>query len=250
MEDSNWSVIATVARPEYFGQLREWLDTATKQELKGLNVIRAVWKHKGHKRFKPRRQCSLPKLHQRRGSLYQEEFKGSTNDVFILSHRKLKDLPASQVLTPAALTILEDWNSLHDDRYYRNLMLTCLRGMAAVCACYSPPVTEHKANFVWKSIPKMTRASDVRYRSISQTDTRATDNLAAAYVSQSPSKPVFKLHRPAWTKGNGDILAMPGTIKSTSNYQDSFAAYYNLVPSASAARFASSVALTRMIPNP
>mmetsp|Transcript_25521 Transcript_25521/g.44486 ORF Transcript_25521/g.44486 Transcript_25521/m.44486 type:complete len:253 (+) Transcript_25521:1464-2222(+) len=248
MTELNWSIVTSVAKQEYLDGLKEWLQSATQQELKGLLVIKQVLKHKGTKKFKPRKICKLPKLQRTKGSIYQENYNSPVEDNFLLSHRKLKELPASHILSPTALSVLETWVELHDDRYFRNLLLTCLRGMAAVCNCYSPPVTENRATFVWKPMPPRHKVVDRKQRSISQTDFRPQEPLPEMLRTMSP-KVDLKHKRPHWMKGNGNILAMPGSTKISSSYQDSFAAFYNSSPSSKLHRFTSSVALTRMIPS-
>jgi hypothetical protein len=246
----NWSIVSSVTKPELHSFLKEWLASASKQEMRGLLLIQAIWKHKGHKKFKPRTQVSLPKLNRRRASTYQEEFAGLSAIQYKESHLNWKDVPACTVLTAPALAVLEQWATLDDDRYYSDLVLASLRGMAAASSCYSPPVTEKAAKFVWNSGLHKQKTLDSRKRSSSQTTMRPWVPQVKPAVPLLLESPTFKVQKYPWMKGNGNLLAWPGSTKAASLYQETFTSHFNRSRLSPVPRFASSVALTRMIPSP
>jgi hypothetical protein len=246
-----WGLVTSVTKAELHSRLRGWLDSATKQEIKGLVAINAIWKHKGQKLFKPKPKCFLPEvsLPKRNISTYKATFVGKTNDYFVLSHRKLKDLPASQVLTPTALSVLEHWLTLKDDKYYRTLMLTCLRGMAAVCMVYAPSISESSTVYGWKTLPHQHKSPVQVSKSRSESALRPWAPRSEK-LELSATVSEFKIYKANWANGNGNILAWPGGSKQGTLYQDTYTAFYNKSPTVQPARFVSSVALSRMIPYP
>lgn len=250
-KEALWAVIEAATKPELQSRLKIWLESASRQELKGLLIIKAVVKHKGQKLFKPKPKCELPQITKKHNSTYNEEFTGKTTEIFVLSHRKLKDLPASGVLNPSTLATLERWVELRDDKNYRQLMLTCLRGMAAVCSCYSPPISESYSKFTWTT-PVFTavQRSQKLTQSTSDVDLRPwvppTEQPEAMLTTVSE----FKIHKSKWKNGNGDILTWPGHTKQGTLYQDTFVAFPNQKKTVQLPRFRGSVALSRMIPSP
>jgi hypothetical protein len=232
-----------ILKAEYLKFFDIWASTATKNELKGLKVIKAILKHQGKKRFKPKKQSEdqdiintaeeIRKKYMK--SYYKSEYCSNSilnnPETDILKYKNLNELKSSEVLNKDALAQLESWLGLGDDKYYQALMLAFLRGVYSVSRTQAyVPVSSHRDNFNWRTSSRnrsvMSTKDSKPVQSLS-VKTRAKSIEADLQTKPAPIQynPIgHKLRNLQDLKGNGGITNWISNIpaNNTSLYQDSF----------------------------
>lgn len=62
---SHFTIISQVIRPEYQKYFGDWITTANEKEARGLQLIGAIYKHKGRKKFRAKPpSVQLKTLHE------------------------------------------------------------------------------------------------------------------------------------------------------------------------------------------
>jgi hypothetical protein len=263
-----------ILKAELVGSLATWHQTATSDEVKGLKIIAAVYKHKGVKRFRSKPQTSyseLPTLREvaaerRKKQLqshYEAEFSSSRpseQKSAVLRLTKLGDLPCSFVLNSVALKFLESWVLLGDDPKYQELALIALRSMAAVVSSHSQAISEQRKQFVWNDPTRGFKAH--RVDQVAQQLRSKTSGTQRPWIRpQTPLKEDLTLNpstfsrqdlerrKQALIKGSGAILAgASAPFKAVSAYQDTFVTHFIKYQQRPPPDFHTSISLGRLIP--
>lgn len=263
-----------ILKPELVTLISSWLQTATKTEVKGLKVIAAVYKHKGAKKFRSRPQTSHPELPtleevaaERRKkqfqSTYEAEYsalKVSEERSAILRYRKLSDLPCSSVLNNVALKFLESWSALGDEVSYHDLVLACLRSLAAAASADRQAVSEQRKQFIWNDPTRIFSAHRVdqiaqQIRSKSSASQRpwirptTPVKQDTTFTSKVLSKDDIDRRKQALIKGSGAIISWTGASqKPVSAYQETFVTHFTKYQQRPPPDFQTSISLGRLIP--
>jgi hypothetical protein len=263
-----------ILKTELVSSLATWHQTATRDEVKGLKIIAAVYKHKGAKKFRSKPQTShseLPTLREiaaerRKKQLqshYEAEFSGSRpseSKSAVLRLRKLGDLPCSFVLNSVALKFLESWVLLGDDPKYQELALIALRSMAAVVSADSQAISEQKKQFVWNDPTRGFKAH--RVDQVAQQLRSKTSGTQRPWIrpqtplkedmnfsSTSFSRQDLERRKQALIKGSGSIIAgSAAQFKAVSAYQDTFVTHFVKYQQRPHPDFHTSISLGRLIP--
>lgn len=263
-----------ILKPELVKLLATWVQTASREEVKGLKVIAAVYKHKGVKKFRSKPQTAqsdLPTLKEvaaeRRKrqlqSTYEAEFSAlrvSEQRSAVLRFRKLSDLPCSTVLNSIALRFLESWVVLGDDIIYQELVLSCLRSLAATVSADRQSISEQRKQFVWNDPTRVFSAhrvdqiaqqlrtkSSATQRPWIRPPTPVIENTD--FTSKVFSKEELDRRKQALIRGSGAITSWAGApIKPVSAYQDTYVTHFIKYHQAPPPDFRTSISVGRLIP--
>ncbi|CAG9312872.1 unnamed protein product [Blepharisma stoltei] len=162
-KDKNYQTARDIFKEEYHDLIDIWLCNATKNELKGLKIIRAITKHHGQKKFRSSKRPSANEIPQATEAMrnamrssYSMEFGNLTskvssfNDIF--KYSKLSTLPYATVLKSTPLWFIEHWLSLNDKEDFKILMLDALRGFHSVAKIQRYiPISIQKESYDWKT---------------------------------------------------------------------------------------------------
>lgn len=265
-----------ILKPELAMTIGPWSQTASSDEIKGLKVITAIINHKGERKFKTKSKISeaaMPTLEgveagRRKKALqssYEAQFSTSPDNKqkpAVFRYRKLRDLPCSGVLNNSALKCLESWIELKDDGTYQELMLACLRSLAASVNLNRQAVSEQKKQYVWSDHTRLLKAHRIdcvapKLRSLSSATQRArVRNVTPKKADTSMdtkifSKDVLERRRLALMRGAGAITSWMGASgKQNSSYQDTYVTYFTRYHQPPPKDFHTSISLGRMIPRP
>lgn len=246
--------------------LPTWLQTATKDEIKGLKVAQAVIKHKGQKRFKKHEKperYDIDQAHQdiRRRTMtsyYTSQYSSvSPNNHIseILKYKKLSELPYSQVLQPTSLSHLENWLKLDDDPKFKDLLLNFLQGINSVSKINENlPVTSNQETFYSFSkdekarmnFPVTVKSTEVKFFEKKKSHSVVSD--------QNRDRPMKTFYEPKFyqermvrkMRGSGDFINWVYD-QNASMYQHSFATRTNKIPTEKA-KPANSSTIIRVLP--
>lgn len=156
-----------------------WYQQAKESEKKGIKALASIWKYKGKKRFKQRRNHSTLNgtidndtsngFHNISMNEYQERRKqnvyrswygdffnsnqslsfevGKKNQLSILSYHKFSDLPCTDYLKSEIKTFLDKYQELKDDEYYPKLIMDALKSLQSFLSSSSNFETVHRKSF-------------------------------------------------------------------------------------------------------
>ena len=260
MEDLN-KVLGVVLLPQYFEAASEWLRTASATERKGVQMLGAIHKHKGLKKF---RTVPNPTPQKALTSTYQAEFAAdlqSRPTTAVLDNNRFSHLPCSHILTPVTIRFVESWLQLKDAQISVAIVLDTLRAIFAYITSSKRPTTESKRQYVWNDlsmVPKAQRVDHLTNRShVSRSASagrpwKAPSSAGPEVVLSQPS--VFthedlKKRRDAVVRGSGQVatwIVGPGDVLSS--YQDTYTTHFNKYKGAYMGEQQPSVSLGRLIP--
>lgn len=244
-----------------------WLQTATNDEIKGLKVVQAIIKHKGQKRFKVHEKQERFDIDQAKNdvrrrtmtSFYTSHYSSASPSHShiseILKYKKLSELPYSQILTPTALQLIENWVKLDDDAKFKDLLLTFLQGVNSVCKINGNlPVTSNQDTFQWFSKEEKERMNfpvTVRNTKVQFFDRKKSHSLVSEQKDLIPLKTFYepKFYQDRMVRkmrGSGDFINWVYD-QNGSIYQHSFASRTNKIPTEKAVP-ANSSTVIRVLP--
>mmetsp|Transcript_1994 Transcript_1994/g.4470 ORF Transcript_1994/g.4470 Transcript_1994/m.4470 type:complete len:277 (-) Transcript_1994:20-850(-) len=266
--------LSLILKPELVKALSNWPSSASPDEIKGLKVITAVINHKGQKKFRSKPttlHSDLPTLAEvaadRRKkqlqSTYEANFSSSRDSEqksAVLRYRRLSDLPCSTVLNPISLKFLEAWISLKDDTSYQELMLICLRSLAASINTERQAVTEQKKQYVWNDPSRILKAH--RVDNVAQQLRSKSSATQRPWIRpQTPKKTDMSIDvkvfskldldrmKQALIRGSGAITSWMGApMKQVSAYQDTYVTHFTRYHQPPPMDFYTSISLGRLIP--
>lgn len=262
----------TVLLQEHLAFVGTWLESATKNEIKGLKVACAIVKHQGTKRFKPatvKNEISLGTSAEQLQKKYLKSYYATeyctesaqqTSESDILKYRKLSELKCSSVLNKSALFFIENWLGLNDEKVYQSVLLIFLRGIYSVVKTGSAvPSSSHRDNFAWFSKEDQKRTAEVskilekpvevKKKSNRRAHSLNVDLIAKPAKIESNSME-YKQRALQGMKGNGKIMNWISNVQSinSSLYQDSFVTQYYKQKPVPKADFHTSIVF-RLLPN-
>lgn len=263
-----------IIKPEIASKLSLWLQNSSKEEQRGLLLIRSIFKHKGTKKFRTR--CSTSQSTRSiktvadeiqskyLKSTYESEYSAFATDNrgAVFQHRKLGDLPCSSILTPVGLMFIENWLKLDDYKEYQDLVLKCLRSLTAIAKTTERLLPEYKRKFTWNDPSKnftnhrtdhvnsgiqLIRASTaarpwVRPKTVLPQDMNISP--------QTLTKEDTERRKQALIKGSnvvGKWIISP--VNSVSQYQDTYVTHFQKYEKTSRPDFHTSTSLGRLCPN-
>jgi hypothetical protein len=243
------------------------LQTATKDEIKGLKVVQAIVKHKGQKRFKTQEKVERYDIDQARSdirrrtmtSFYTSQFSSMSPDRHhvseILKYKRLPELNYSQILQPQALQCIENWLKLDDDPSFKDLLITFLQGMHSVCKINENlPVTSNQETFHWFSkdekermnFPISVKSTTNKFFSKAKSRSVVAEQVKPD-MNRSFYEPKFYQDRMVRKmRGSGDFINWVYD-QNASMYQQSFASKINKIPTEKA-KPANSSTVIRVLP--
>ncbi|CAG9329983.1 unnamed protein product [Blepharisma stoltei] len=276
MFSSSQDILEVILKPQFKSKSSSWLQSASKNEIKGLKLIGAIFTHKGKKKFKTRsdsHRASLPNINSYESELrkrqlqstYELEFGGSKayHETNIFSYRKLSDISASDILTPVTVMFIENWVELKDDIVYQNLILQCLRSLNAVFKSNETGRTETQASYRWNDPSKNFTSHRLDQVSTALIGQRTTEHKAwsrpqttqAVDTNINPltfTKEDLKKRKQALIQGSGVVgkwVVIPVNPNIT-NYQETFTTHFNKYQRAPPPDFHTSISGGKLCPDP
>ncbi|EGR31518.1 hypothetical protein IMG5_107370 [Ichthyophthirius multifiliis] len=164
-------ILKQIIRQEYLKYYNDWLCTANEKEARGLQLIGAIFKHKGHKKFRAKPPVvQLQQLHQQQefdfqkaeemyrktqiSSTYGFEFgylqKNLKPQQNVFKYKKCSELTFAKPLTDLAKLFIDNWIELKDELEFQELVLACLRSLYSRCQAQEVPKTETQTGYEWK----------------------------------------------------------------------------------------------------
>ena len=262
------SAAESIFKPACLSFLKTWLDTATKDELKGLKIIQAVIKHKGKKRFKKHTKteridfetAAVDMRRRTMQSYYNTQYSSVSPEKYhvsdILKFRKLSEQKYSQVLKESALQVINQWIALGDDPSFVDSLVLCLQGIHAVVKINENlPVTSNQDNFYWFTKEERSRAN-VPSSNFSATapNFHPKKKSSSVVTDEMNSTPLRSFFEPSFyqermvrkMRGSGDFINWVYD-QNSSVYQNSFASKVNKNPN-KVAKPANSSTVVRVLP--
>ncbi len=268
------STLRIVVRPEFHSKLSTWISTSSREEQRGLLLIRSIYKHKGTKKFRTRCSTSQSTRSIKTAaeeiqsrylkSTYDSEFSALASDdrAALFEYRKLADLPCSHVLTPVSLMFIDNWLKLKDFKEYQDLVLKCLRSLAAMVKSSDRLLPEYQRKFTWNDPSK-------NFTNHRTDHVNSTIQLVRASTASRPwvrpktvqtqdmnikpltlTKEDIERRKQALMKGSnvvGKWIISP--TNSVSQYQETFVTHFQKYEKSSRPDFHTSISLGRLCPN-
>lgn len=268
MDNSNFiPFLESILKPPCCRFINTWLQTATKDEIKGLKIIQAIVKHKGQKRFKKHEKQERFDIEQARQdvrrrtmtSFYSSHYGSASPSNHhmseILKYKRLSELPYSQVLQAGVLSVVENWLKLDDDQKFKDLLLTFLQAMNSVCKINENlPVTSNQDTFQWFSKEEKERMNfpiTVKNTKVQFFDRKKSHSLVNEMNTTTQIRTFYepKFYQERMVRkmrGSGDFINWVYD-QNASIYQHSFASKINKVPTEKAVP-ANSSTVIRVLP--
>lgn len=257
----------SILKPVCLKYIQTWLQTATKDEIKGLKVVQAIVKHKGQKRFKTQEKVERFDIDQAKTDIrrrtmtsyytsqYSSMSPARSHVSEILKYKKLSELNYSQILQHQVLQFIENWLHLDDEASFKDLMITFLQGLHSVCKINeNMPVTSNQETFHWFSKDEKARMNFPI--SVKNTQTKFYERKKSrSVVAEDPKLSLNKtFYEPKFyqermvrkMRGSGDFINWVYE-QNASMYQQSFASKINNNP-AEKAKPANSSTVIRVLP--
>ncbi|EAS07781.2 hypothetical protein TTHERM_00525130 (macronuclear) [Tetrahymena thermophila SB210] len=164
-------ILNQIIKPEYIKYYSDWIHTANEKEARGLQLLGAIYKHKGSKKFRAKPpSVQLQQLHAQQEfdfqkaeemyrksqitSSYGQEFGYLQKDLKptqnVFKYKKCSDLPFAKPLSDLAKLFIDNWIELNDELEFQELVLACLRSLHSRCIAQEVPKTEMKTKYEWK----------------------------------------------------------------------------------------------------
>lgn len=263
------AALSLALKTELLPAARNWLQTASKEELKGLKVISAVLKNKGAKKFRAQ-PSDLKSTLKPEEEFKKNQFKSSYSVEFgtgpqasapnIFQYRKLSDLPCSSTLSPIALRFLEQWISLRDSPVYQQLVLSCLRAIYAVVKSASARTSEAVNSFKWVDPSRNFTSHRIDLVKLERPQTHgnkpwARPETAKPTVNEDAALRLTKedlQKRVDALRGDHGIFRQAGgtAMPASSEYQRTFVTHFNKYRKPQGFDGHTSIALGRVCPEP
>ncbi|CAG9312320.1 unnamed protein product [Blepharisma stoltei] len=275
MTENIEQVLNWILKPQYKDKAISWAQACTSDEMKGLKLIGAIFKHKGKKKFRknshdPNTSARSVKafeseLRKRQlMSTYESEFSYRANpNTNILQYRKLGDIQCSEILTPLAVMFIEEWIDLKDDPKYQSLVLQCLRSLNAIIKSSSASVSETHKSFLWNDPTKNFKPH--RLDQVSSALGNRSQSASKPWVRPNSAQQVdTKINPVMFTKddlnkrkqalisGSGIIgkWVVAPTNPHISHYQETYVTHFHKYMRADPGDKYTSISVGRMLPTP
>lgn len=271
----NSDILKLILKPQFHSRSEILLEACSPNELKGLKLISAIFKHKGKRKFRnshnssnasvPNMKSSETELRKRAlVSTYESEFSYRANaETNILQYRKLSELQLSEILTPISVMFIESWIDLKDDIKLQNLVMDCLRSLNAIIKSTGSGVSENHKAYQWNDPTKNLKPHrlDQVYSSMS----KRSHSTIKPWVRPSSAQPVdTKITPVTFTKedlnrrkqalilGSGVIgkWVVAPINPNVSHYQETYTTHFNRYQKTPVPDKYTSISAGRMCPNP
>ncbi|EGR27649.1 hypothetical protein IMG5_191880 [Ichthyophthirius multifiliis] len=166
--NAQMNILQQIIKPEYIIYYKDWLNCSSEKERRGLQLLGAIYKHKGHKKFRSKppsvqlqqitqqEECNFQKAEEmfRKSQItssysqeygYLQKFLKPQKNVF--QCKKCSELPFSKPLTELTKLFVDNWIDLNDELEFQELVLACLRSLYSRQLAQEVPRSETKMQY-------------------------------------------------------------------------------------------------------
>ncbi|CAD8162623.1 unnamed protein product [Paramecium pentaurelia] len=172
------TILTNIIKPEYLNYYKDWIYIASEKEARGLQLIGAIYKHKGRKLFRAKpptiqlqeltdqQELDFKKaeeMHRKNQTSttygtefgYLQKLLKPQNNVF--KFKKCSELEFAQPLNDLAKLFLDNWIEMNDELEFQELVLNCLRALFSRFKAQLVPNTEMKVKYEYKPDWKLSK---------------------------------------------------------------------------------------------
>ena len=261
-------ILAALLQPSLLPKASLWLQSADQNDLKGLKLLSAIYKHKGAKKFRKGLVTTLSEASFQEAyhelnrkamlSTYDSEFSQDRAHTALLTSARFEEFPCVKVLNPEAKRYVRNWISLKDSETCVQLVLSTLRAILAFVNYPRTVISEMKQTYTDPSA-KLLAKSLVFHRQnrssiafLPQKDPpKPHPERPISQLSQSFALEDVKRRKKALYKGSGQVATwLISSQDHQTHYQEQFSTPFNKYTLPPLPDHHTSMSLARLIPNP
>jgi len=261
-------VLAALLQPSLLPKAALWLQSADPNDIRGLKLLAAVYKHKGTKKFRKGlgttfSEASFQEAYQELNrrtmlSTYDSDFTQDRTSTALLTSARFDKFPCVQVLNPEARRYLRNWISLKDSEVCVQLVLSTLRSILAYVNYPKTLISEMKHTYTDPTTQLLSKSFAFHRQNRSSIGSLPPKDVPKPHparptsqLSQSFSYSDLKARKRALYKGSGQVATwLVGPQDHQTHYQEQFSTPFNKYALPPLLDYHTSLSLARLIPNP
>jgi len=261
-------VLAALLQPSLLPKAALWLQSADLNDIRGLKLLAAVYKHKGTKKFRKGlgttfSEASFQEAYQELNrrtmlSTYDSDFTQDRTSTALLTSARFDKFPCVQVLNPEARRYLRNWISLKDSEVCVQLVLSTLRSILAYVNYPKTLISEMKHTYTDPTAQLLSKSFAFHRQNRSSIGSLPPKDVPKPHparptsqLSQSFSYSDLKARKRALYKGSGQVATwLVGPQDHQTHYQEQFSTPFNKYALPPLLDYHTSLSLARLIPNP
>ncbi|KAM3132373.1 hypothetical protein pb186bvf_015473 [Paramecium bursaria] len=163
-----FEILQLIIRPDFVKYYQDWIHTASEREARGLQLMGAIYKHKGRKLFRAKpptvqlaeltdqQELDFKKaeeMHRKNQTTttyctefgYLQKLLKPQNNVF--KFKKCSEMEFSKPLSDLAKLFMDNWIELNDELEFQELVLACMRALFSRLQAQWVPRSEMKIKY-------------------------------------------------------------------------------------------------------